>query len=107
MARPSQGDGSLVIDSMVWNVLQQVNTAPLEVRDLRVSYGPTRAVDGVSLEVRPGEIFGLLGPNGAGKTTTLGVLTTRVRPTGGEAWIGPHNVWSEVWRERVAVKRLI
>jgi ABC-2 type transport system ATP-binding protein len=61
------------------------------------------ALDGVSLDIRPGEIFGLLGPNGAGKTTTIGVLTTRVRPTSGEAWIGDHNVW----RQRVAAKRLI
>ena len=61
------------------------------------------ALDGVSLEVKAGEIFGLLGPNGAGKSTTVGILTTRVRPTAGEAWIGGH----EVWRERVAVKRLI
>jgi ABC-2 type transport system ATP-binding protein len=37
-----------------------------------------RAVDGIDLEVRRGEIFGLLGPNGAGKTTTIGVCTTRV-----------------------------
>ena len=43
------------------------------------------ALDGVSLEVKPGEIFGLLGPNGAGKSTTIGILTTRVRPTSGEA----------------------
>ena len=61
------------------------------------------ALDGVSLEVQPGEIFGLLGPNGAGKSTTVGILTTRVRPTDGQAWIGSH----EVWRDRVAVKRLI
>lgn len=61
------------------------------------------ALDGVSLEIRPGEIFGLLGPNGAGKSTTVGILTTRVRPTSGEAWIGGF----EVWRERVQVKRLI
>jgi ABC-2 type transport system ATP-binding protein len=46
------------------------------------------ALDGLSLEVSPGEIFGLLGPNGAGKSTTVGILTTRVRPTGGQAWIG-------------------
>src|SRR5262249_17803833 len=39
------------------------------------------ALDGITLEVKPGEIFGLLGPNGAGKSTTVGVLTTRVRPT--------------------------
>ncbi len=61
------------------------------------------ALDDVSLEVMPGEIFGLLGPNGAGKTTTVGILTTRVRPTAGDAWIGPHNVWQELMQ----VKRLI
>ena len=61
------------------------------------------ALDGISLEIAPGEIFGLLGPNGAGKSTTVGVLTTRVRPTGGQAWIGEHDVWAE----QVAVKRLI
>jgi ABC-2 type transport system ATP-binding protein len=43
------------------------------------------ALDGLDLEVAPGEFFGLLGPNGAGKTTTIGVLTTRVRPSGGSA----------------------
>jgi ABC-2 type transport system ATP-binding protein len=47
-----------------------------------------RAVDGLDLVVGAGEIFGLLGPNGAGKTTTAGMLTTRVIPTSGEAWIG-------------------
>ncbi|HEV8192762.1 MAG TPA: ABC transporter ATP-binding protein [Ktedonobacterales bacterium] len=46
------------------------------------------AVDGVSFGVRSGETFGLLGPNGAGKTTTIGILTTRVLPTGGRATIG-------------------
>src|SRR5271169_2273775 len=61
------------------------------------------ALDGLSLDVTPGEIFCLLGPNGAGKSTTVGVLTTRVRPTGGQAWIGEH----DVWKEQVPVKRLI
>jgi ABC-2 type transport system ATP-binding protein len=46
------------------------------------------AVDALTLDVRRGEIFGLLGPNGAGKTTTAGMLTTRVVPTSGEAWVG-------------------
>src|SRR6266581_8810784 len=61
------------------------------------------ALGRLSLEVLPGEIFCLLGPNGAGKSTTVGVLTTRVRPTSGQAWIGEH----DVWKEQVAVKRLI
>ena len=46
-----------------------------------------RALDGINLEVDRGEIFGLLGPNGAGKTTFAGVLTTRVVPTSGSAYI--------------------
>src|SRR5713226_6902857 len=61
------------------------------------------ALDGLSLDISAGEVFGLLGPNGAGKSTTVGILTTRVRPTGGQAWIGEH----DVWKEQVAVKRLI
>jgi len=61
------------------------------------------ALDGISLDILPGEIFCLLGPNGAGKSTTVGVLTTRVRPTSGQAFIGEH----DVWQQQVAVKRLI
>ena len=61
------------------------------------------ALDGVSLEVEPGEVFGLLGPNGAGKSTTVGILTTRVRPTSGSARIGDYDVWTE----QVKAKRLI
>ncbi len=45
--------------------------------------GEVRAVDGVSFEARPGEVFGLLGPNGAGKTTALRMLSTILRPTSG------------------------
>jgi ABC-2 type transport system ATP-binding protein len=61
------------------------------------------ALDGLTLEVKPGEVFGLLGPNGAGKSTTVGVLTTRVKASSGEAWVGAH----KVWQEQVRVKRLI
>jgi ABC-2 type transport system ATP-binding protein len=61
------------------------------------------ALDGISLNVTPGELFCLLGPNGAGKSTTAGILTTRIRPTGGQAWIGE----LDVWKNQVAVKRLI
>jgi ABC-2 type transport system ATP-binding protein len=72
----------------------------------RKSKQPAReivALDGLSLDVNPGEIFGLLGPNGAGKSTTVGILTTRVRPTSGQAWIGDYDVWGQ----QVEVKRLI
>ncbi len=61
------------------------------------------ALDGISLDILPGEIFCLLGPNGAGKSTTVGVLTTRVRPTSGQAFIGEY----DVWQTQVVVKRLI
>jgi ABC-2 type transport system ATP-binding protein len=53
---------------------------------------PVKAVDGIDFTVRRGEVFGLLGPNGAGKTTTIGVLTTRVLPTGGHAFVSGVNV---------------
>jgi len=50
--------------------------------------GGVTAVDGIDMEVRQGEIYGFLGPNGAGKSTTIGMLTTRVIPTSGEAEVG-------------------
>jgi ABC-2 type transport system ATP-binding protein len=53
-----------------------------------------RAVDGLNLRVSTGEVFGLLGPNGAGKTTTVGVLTTRVIPSDGHAFVGGIDVVS-------------
>ena len=49
--------------------------------------GTIRAVDGISFQANPGEIFGLLGANGAGKTTTLRMLSTVIQPTGGRAAI--------------------
>jgi ABC-type multidrug transport system ATPase subunit len=65
-------------------------TPIIETVGLTKTYSGTdfRAVDGLNLQVGSGEVFGLLGPNGAGKTTTIGVLTTRVIPTGGQALIG-------------------
>jgi ABC-2 type transport system ATP-binding protein len=61
------------------------------------------ALDGVDLRIGEGEFFGLLGPNGAGKTTTIGILTTRVLPSGGRASIGG----ADVVGEAVAVRRRI
>lgn len=56
----------------------------VEVRDLKKTFGKTKAVDGVSFEVFKGEIFGLIGPNGAGKTTTLEIIETLQNKDSGE-----------------------
>jgi len=56
----------------------------LVVKDLRVDYGAFTAVDGISFNIPPGEIFGLVGPNGAGKTSTIKVLATLMAPTYGD-----------------------
>ena len=68
----------------------------VEVAGLRKRYpkGKVDAVAGISFTVGRGEILGLLGPNGAGKTTTIGILTTRVRATGGSARVGGVDVAS-------------
>lgn len=55
----------------------------IEVKDLKKHFGQTKAVDGISFEVRQGEIFGFLGPNGAGKTTTIRCLMDFIRPDTG------------------------
>jgi len=66
---------------------QLPRTAPLVIDQLRKSYGDVVAVDGIDLEVRPGECFGLLGPNGAGKTTTIEICEGLTRPDAGEVVI--------------------
>lgn len=59
----------------------------LEVTQVEKSFGVRKAVDGLSLRVRPGEILGLLGPNGAGKTTTVSMIAGLIEPDGGEVRI--------------------
>jgi len=60
------------------------HTAVLEVKDLRKRFGAVNAVDGISLSVRAGEVYGFLGPNGAGKTTTIGIVLGLIHATSGE-----------------------
>src|SRR5437870_7886938 len=65
----------------------------IEVRGLvREFKGGIRAVDGIELQVQPGEIYGFLGPNGAGKSTTVHVLTTLLPPTAGSATVAGFDV---------------
>lgn len=72
-------------------------------RGLTKTYGPVKALHGLDLEVRAGELFGLLGPNGAGKTTLVRILTTLMRPDAGQVLIASHDVVSQPQ----AVRRLI
>jgi len=75
----------------------------VSVHGLAKRYGDVEAVKGIDFEVRRGETFGFLGPNGAGKSTTISMLCTLVRPTGGSATVGGHDIVSE----RDAVRRNI
>ncbi len=75
----------------------------IETRDLRKKYGKFDAVNGLSLEVPAGSIYGFVGPNGAGKTTTMRMLTTLTRPTQGEAWVAGHSVTQEPRAVRRAI----
>jgi ABC-2 type transport system ATP-binding protein len=70
------------------------------IRDFK---GGVRAVDGIDLQVAPGEIYGFLGPNGAGKSTTVLVLTTLLPPTGGRARVAGFDVVQDGPRVRRAI----
>ncbi len=67
----------------------------IQAEELRKSFGGFKAVDGVSFEVKPGEVLGFLGPNGAGKSTTMRMLTGFLPPTGGRALIDGHDMEQE------------
>lgn len=64
----------------------------LAIRDLRLSFGGLKALDGVSFEVNPVEITGLIGPNGAGKTTLFNVVTGLLKPNAGAVQLGSRDV---------------
>jgi ABC-2 type transport system ATP-binding protein len=72
----------------------------IEARGLGKTYGRTRALDGLDLDVEAGSILGMLGPNGAGKTTTVRVLSTLLRPDQGTARVAGHDVVTEAARVR-------
>ena len=82
------------------------STPPLRVRGLRKAYADVVAVDGLDLEIAPGECFGLLGPNGAGKTTTIEICEGLLQPDAGEvsvlgmSWSGDERAL----RERLGIQ---
>jgi ABC-2 type transport system ATP-binding protein len=75
-------------------------TLAIEASGLQKTFGRTKALAGVDLEVRRGAILGMLGPNGAGKTTTVRVLATLLRPDRGSARVAGHDVISEAAQVR-------
>ena len=75
----------------------------IEVQNLSKSFNGLRAVDGINLKIRKGELFSLLGPNGAGKSTTIRMLTTVLKPSNGDARITKYSLI----KEKLKIKPLI
>jgi ABC-2 type transport system ATP-binding protein len=75
--------------------------ATISISGLVKTFGPTRALDGLDLEVRTGEVHGFLGPNGAGKTTTLRILLGLLRADAGQVRL----LGGDPWRDAVALHR--
>ncbi|AEP86859.1 ABC transporter ATP-binding protein [Bacillus spizizenii] len=75
------------------------------VKDLKMQYGNKTAVDGISFEVREGEVLGLLGPNGAGKSTTIHMLSGALSASSGNVTILGHNVkkWSKEMKKGIGI----
>ena len=77
--------------------------SPIVVRDVHKHYGRAHALDGLDLEVQPGEVHGFLGPNGAGKSTTIRILLGLVRATSGEVSVLGRDPWREATRTNANV----
>jgi ABC-2 type transport system ATP-binding protein len=88
-ARPIDVVSEGLVRSVAWGA---VSDTAVRTETLRRFFGETRAVDGVDLDVKTGEIYGFLGPNGAGKSTLLHVLCTLLLPTSGRAQVAGFDV---------------
>src|SRR5258708_20906138 len=77
-----------------------MRTTLIVLKDLVKKFGPTSAVDNISMSIGTGEIFGFLGANGAGKTTTMRMLCGLTKPTRGSASIDGLDVWRDRFRIR-------
>src|SRR4029450_8095542 len=81
----------------------------LEIEELTVRFGNVVAADGVSFDVKPGEVVGLIGPNGAGKTTVIDAVTGFTKPSAGRVSLGGTPMtgrsWSPARRARAGLRR--
>src|ERR1700693_563082 len=98
-------DSARYLDEATGSVLHDSEVAAYTVltRGLVRRFGPVRAVDGIDLSVRRGEIYGFLGPNGAGKSSAVRVLCTLLRPHGGIAFVAGHDVATESQAVRLRI----
>ena len=76
----------------------------IQLKDLFKSYGPIKALNGLSLKVPKGSLYGLLGPNGCGKTTTIGMMLGLIKPTSGTVFINGQNIENEKDRTKILEK---
>ena len=67
----------------------------IQIRNVTKKYGDHVAVDDISLDIKPGKVYGFLGPNGAGKSTTMNIITGYLAPTSGEVKIDGHDIYKE------------
>jgi ABC-2 type transport system ATP-binding protein len=84
----------------MWLSMEEIE---IELRSISKFFGDVKAVNGVSLKINKGEIFGLLGPNGAGKTTIIRMLTGLARPTSGSALVAGY----DIVKDSVEVRRIV
>lgn len=75
----------------------------IEVKDLTKEFNGVTVLNGVSFQVKEGEVFAYLGPNGAGKTTTVNILATLLTPTSGKATVAGY----DVTKDAIKIRRLI
>lgn len=89
----SQTNGHSETNEAVIAAAERFSVPAVEVNELTKTYpGGVEAVKAIDFSVAPGEVFGLLGPNGAGKSTTIGMLTTTIAPTSGQAALAGYDV---------------
>ena len=95
------------LESLTSAAAQPPASAVLRLHEVSVTFGGTKALHGLSLEVRSGEVVGLIGPNGAGKTTAIDAITGFVQPSGGQIVLGDIDIsgWGPEKRSRAGLSR--